>query len=51
MPDLMAFTLSVSELLVIDIVVVLPGPLSHLFAGLHDTLHIWAPRHDRVFGL
>ena len=39
--DLSLFILSVSGLFVIEIVVILPGCLSHLFVGLHDMLHIW----------
>jgi hypothetical protein len=48
MSDLTPFILSVSELFLIEIVVVLPGCLSCLFVGLHDTPHICAPRLDHV---
>ena len=39
--DLLLFILSVSGLFVIEIVVILPGCLSHLFIGVHDMPHIW----------
>ena len=39
--NLSLFILSVSGLFVTEIVVILPGCLSHLFVGLHDMPHIW----------